>query len=197
VGWFEFRLSRDGTDDRIAPSKGTYTWMRVEWGPPGGISEANWILTELNGTYLLRLATTVLATNLRGGWAKPIEPATSLLPDRRFYAGGSTSHRGFFRRKLGPKDVNGAPLGGEVYVTGFFEYRFPIAWKFNGAVFVDWGQVWQTRADVDDQIEIAIGPALRIITPVGPLRFDWGIRLTDYDQTTPKSQFHFAIGYPM
>jgi outer membrane protein assembly complex protein YaeT len=197
VAWFELRLSRDGTDDRIAPTEGTYTWLRVEFGPPGGISESNWILTELNGSYLLRLGATVLATNLRGGWGKPLGPATSLLPDRRFYAGGSTSHRGFFRRKLGPKDVNGAPLGGEVYATGFFEYRFPIAWKFNGAVFLDWGQVWQTRSGVDDKIEIAIGPALRIVTPVGPLRFDWGIRLTDYDDTTSKSQFHFAIGYPM
>lgn len=197
VAWFELRASRDGTDDRIAPTKGTYSWLRVEYGPPGSISESNWIATELNGSYLLRLGATVLATNLRGGWGKPIEPAQSLLPDRRFYAGGSQSHRGFFRRKLGPKDVNGAPLGGEVYVTGFFEYRFPIAWKFNGAVFLDWGQVWQRGEDVNSRIEIAAGPALRIVTPVGPLRLDWGIRLTNYDETEPKSQFHFAIGYPM
>ena len=82
--------------------------------------------------------------------------------------------------------------------TGFVEYRFPIVWKFNGAVFADWGQVWQYRGEATfDNIEIAIGPALRIMTPVGPLRFDWGYRLTDYDTSQPRSVFHFAIGYMM
>lgn len=198
VGYFEFRLSRDGTDDRISPTKGTFSWLRFQWGPQGGVSQANWVLAEANATWMLRLKSTVFAVNARGGWGKPLEPAYSLLPDKRFYAGGSTAHRGFQRRQLGPKDENGLPLGGEVMATGFFEYRFPVVWKFDGAVFLDWGQVWRLRDDVGlGNIEIAVGPALRIMTPVGPLRFDWGIRLTDYDETVSKSAFHFAIGYPM
>jgi len=198
VGWLEGRLTRDGTNDRIAPTKGSFTWMRFQWGPRGGVSEANWILVEGSGTYMFRIKSTVLAVNGRLGWGKPIEPAVVLLPDRRFYAGGSVDHRGFYRRKLGPKDSNDLALGGEVLALGFVEYRFPIAWKFNGAVFMDWGQVWRTNGDVTiDNIEIAIGPAIRIITPVGPLRLDWGIRLTNYDSSQPKSAYHFAIGYPM
>jgi len=197
VGWLETRLSRDGTDDRISPSKGTFSWLRFEWGPRGGVSESNWILGEGNATHMLRLRGTAFAINLHLGLGKPIEPSDVLLPDRRFYAGGSVDNRGFNRRKLGPKDINGAPVGGEVLALGFFEYRFPIAWKFNGAVFVDWGQVWQTRADVNNEIEIAVGPALRLMTPVGPLRLDWGYRLTDYDKVEPKWALHFAIGYPM
>jgi outer membrane protein insertion porin family len=198
VGWIEARLNRDATDDRINPTKGLYSWLLFQWGPKGGVSQANWILTELNASYLIRLKSTVLATNLHAGWAKPIEPATVLLPDHRFYSGGAVSHRGFYRRRLGPKDENDLPLGGEVMVTGFVEYRFPVVWKFNGAVFVDWGQVWRTREDVGmGNIEVAVGPALRIMTPVGPLRFDWGIRVTDYDTSQPSSAFHFAIGYPM
>jgi outer membrane protein insertion porin family len=198
VGWLEGRLTRDGTNDRIAPTSGSFTWLRFQWGPQGGVSEANWILIEGNGSYLFRIKSTVLAINGRLGWGKPIEPAVVLLPDRRFYAGGPMDHRGFYRRELGPKDSGGLPLGGEVLALGFVEYRFPIAWKFNGAVFVDWGQVWQTNGDVTlDNIEVAVGPAIRIMTPVGPLRFDWGIRVTNYDTSQPKSAFHFAIGYPM
>jgi outer membrane protein insertion porin family len=198
VGYFGATLSRDGTDDRINPTRGTFSWLRLQWGPPGGVSQSNWVLAEANATWMWRLKSTVFATNVHGGWGKPLAPATTLLPDKRFYAGGSTSHRGFNRRRLGPKDENGAPLGGEVLATGFFEYRFPIAWKLNGAVFLDWGQVWRTRNDMGQgNIEIAVGPALRVITPVGPLRLDWGIRLTDYDKTQSWWALHFAIGYPM
>jgi outer membrane protein assembly factor BamA len=198
VGWLEGRITHDGTNDRIDPSRGTFSWLRLEWGPPGGVSESQWILVEGNGSYMYQVKSTVLAFNVHLGWAKPLEPAVVLLPDRRFYAGGSTSHRGFSRRNLGPKDSSDLPLGGEVMATGFVEYRFPIAWKFHGAVFFDWGQVWQTREDVTAaNIELAVGPALRIITPVGPVRLDWGIRVTDYDTTQPWSAFHFAIGYPL
>lgn len=198
VGWFSGRVSRDGTDDRIDPAKGTFSWLTFEWGPRGGVSEANWIATEASGSILTPVKQTVFATNLRAGWGRPIAPAKILLPDRRFYAGGAASHRGFYRRKLGPKDENGAPLGGEVVITGFFEYRFPLVWKFNGAVFFDWGQVWRSADDVRmDKIELAVGPALRLMTAVGPVRLDWGIRITNYDDTQPWSAIHFAIGYPM
>ena len=83
-------------------------------------------------------------------------------------------------------------------MTGFVEFRFPLFWKLNGAAFIDAGQVWRTHGDFTwDNIEIAIGPAIRIMTPVGPLRFDLGYRLTDYEPTQPEYVFHFAIGYPM
>ena len=83
-------------------------------------------------------------------------------------------------------------------MTGFVEFRFPLFWKLNGAIFADAGQVWRTRDDFTlDNIEIAVGPAIRIMTPVGPLRFDLGYRLTDYEPSQPEYAFHFAIGYPM
>ena len=121
-----------------------------------------------------------------------------LLPDKRFYAGGSTTHRGFNRRKLGPLDSNGLPLGGKIMVTAFVEYRFPLFWKLNGALFADAGQVWLSQDRMSaESIEIAVGPALRLMTPVGPLRFDLGYRLTDWEPDQPEYVFHFAIGYPM
>lgn len=199
VGWFGFRISHDGTDDRINPRTGTFSWFRVEWGPPGGVSNSHFILAEASGSVHIPLRhTMVLVANLRAGAGKPIDPSMVLLPDKRFYAGGSTAHRGFNRRKLGPLDENGRPLGGEVMVTSFIEWRFPLVWKLRGAVFLDWGQVWRTRDDVSaDNIEVAVGPAIRLDTPIGPLRLDLGIRLTDHEPRESRTAFHFAIGYPM
>ena len=199
VAWLFYRFARDGTDDRINPTKGTYSWLNLEFGPEGGVSHASYFLAEISGTSHIPVTKKLaLATNLRLGSASPISPSKILLPDKRFYAGGSTAHRGFNRRKLGPLDENGLPLGGEVMMTGFVELRFPLFWKFNGAVFTDFGQVWRRHGDFTwDNIEIAVGPAIRIMTPVGPLRFDLGYRLTDYEPSEPEYAFHFAIGYPM
>ncbi len=199
VTWFFYRIVRDGTDDRINPTKGTYSWFSIQYGPEGGVSNSSYFLAEINGTAHIPITKKLaFATNLHLGSATPISPSLVLLPDKRFYAGGSTSHRGFNRRKLGPLDENGLPLGGEVMMTGFVELRFPLFWKFNGAIFADYGQAWQTHSDFTwDNIEIAVGPAIRIMTPVGPLRFDFGYRLTDYQPDEPEYAFHFAIGYPM
>lgn len=199
VGWLFYRFVRDGTDDRINPTKGTYSWFNLEYGPKGGVSNSDFFIAEISGTAHIPVTKKLtLATNLRLGSATPIASSKVLLPDKRFYAGGSISHRGFNRRRLGPLDENGLPLGGEVMMTCFVELRFPLFWKFNGAVFTDAGQVWRTHGDFTwDNIEIAVGPAIRIMTPVGPLRFDLGYRLTDYEPTEPEFAFHFAIGYPM
>ena len=199
VNWIEMRLTRDGTDDRVTPERGTFSWIRMQWGPAGGVSGSDWILGEVSGTLHIPLkGRTLLAMNAHLGYGQPLGQTEALLPDKRFYAGGSVSHRGFARRELGPKDINGLPLGGDVMSTGFVEYRFPFYKSLEGAVFADWGQVWQTSDEVNlRNIEIAVGPALRLSTPVGPFRLDWGWRLTNYDSSVPRWALHFAIGYPM
>ncbi|MCZ6852471.1 MAG: BamA/TamA family outer membrane protein [Gammaproteobacteria bacterium] len=199
VGWWDGRLTRDATDDRVNPARGSFSWIRAQWGPIGGVSGIDWILGEISGTLHVPLRNRmVIAVNMRAGVGKPLGNSVVLLPDKRFYAGGSISHRGFNRRELGPKDENGLPLGGEVMTTGFLEWRFPFVWRLEGAVFCDWGQVWRFRDDVNlRRIEVAIGPAFRLKTPVGPFRLDWGWRITKYDTTVPRWALHFAIGYPM
>jgi outer membrane protein insertion porin family len=199
LGFFFYRFIRDGTDDRIDPAKGLFTSLKVEYGPKGGASNSDYFSAELDNTLHIPVkGGTRIALNLHLGSATPLGPSIVLLPDKRFYAGGSSSHRGFRRRKLGPLDENGLPLGGELMMTSFAELRFPLVWKLNGALFVDAGQVWRKRSDFTwDNIEIAAGPAIRIMTPVGPIRFDLGFRLTDYEPDQPDFVFHFAIGYPM
>lgn len=190
--------TRDTSDDRLNPTRGTVNRIHIEWAPQGAISESHYILFEGGSTLYLPLGMgTVAAGRLGVGAAEPLGESADLLPNKRFYSGGVTSMRGFRRRKLGPLDSEEAPLGGEARLETALELRFPLVWRLGGALFVDTGQVWRRSEDVSfEDIEVAVGPGFMIRTPIGPIRGDWGYRLTDIEPTQPKSVYHISIGHP-
>ena len=149
--------------------------------------------------------------------------------DKLFYCGGSTSMRGWQARTLGPgTDTSLAEFFiiptqlGEWKTEANVEYRFPLVWKFEGALFVDAGNIWDfpTRgADADDDVSadqfsldgIAVnwGAGLRLNFDLILLRIDLGIRLRDPGLdagkrwVVPERWFtgsnmalHFGVGYP-
>ena len=193
-----FFWERDGSNDPIVATRGTYLGIDLEWAPPAEFTEYHYLRIEPTAqAYMgfLGVRSTVLAARLTGGIAEPRGSSATLLPSKRFYAGGASSMRGFERRKLGPLDEDEAPLGGNVKLEGSLELRFPIYRKIRGAGFLDAGQVWATSDDVrTDNIEYAIGTGLWFNTIIGPLRGDLAYRLTNYEKTQPRWVFHFSIG---
>ena len=186
---------RNARNDWISPTAGTYARIWFEVTPDEPLSESHFIRLEPTGSLYVPLRPEwIFATRLTLGLARPTYGSETVIPNKRFYSGGAASHRGFDRRKLGPKDSLGAPIGGEIKIEGSVEFRFPLLSLFRATLFVDYGQVWFTRDDINNEIEIAVGPGLWIKTAVGPLRFDYGYRITNYDKTQPRGQFHFAIG---
>jgi outer membrane translocation and assembly module TamA len=196
--YFSLGWDRNSSDDRLFPTKGTVTWLRAEWAPPGFLSETYYVLLQGSGAFYASLGHGVVtATRVRAGIAGPLSDSKDLLPNKRFFAGGATSMRGFGRRKLGPLDDDGAPLGGESELEASVELRFPILGRIGGAIFVDAGQVWPGGSPFAlDELEVAAGPGLVIRTPIGPVRGDIGFRLTDLDDTQPRRAYHIAIGHP-
>lgn len=190
------QLLYDGSDDILRPTQGRKLNVTVEWAP-AGISGSEYVIGEIEGVHYLRLpASSVHTTRVLVGAARRLGRTESLLPDRRFYSGGASSHRGFERRRLGPLDADGNPVGGEVVLNASLDLRFPIFRALRGALFVDAGQVWARPEGVSfGDIEVAIGPGLWFDTPVGPFRFDVGFRLTDM-APTPREAYHIAIGKP-
>ena len=118
---------------------------------------------------------TVLAGRAKLGFATPIGAEDNLAIFERLYAGGEGSVRGYGRRRLGPRDSDNNPIGGESAVEGSLEIRHAVWGPIGGAVFLDAGQVSLNRWDppVDD-LKYGSGFALTYATPVGPLRFDIG-----------------------
>lgn len=158
------------------------------------------------------------------GVAYPYGNADVVPFEKRFFAGGANSVRGWSIRSLGPGIYkgNGSRTDflqmGDIKVDFNFEYRFKLFWLFEGAMFVDGGNVWTINDytsqpggffQVDkfyEQIAYSYGLGLRFDFSFFILRLDMGVKLYDPSATDgnywqkPNSSdnyaFHLAVGYP-
>jgi len=134
---------------------------------------------------------------VRGGWSRPLRDSTDVLPNRRFYAGGYNSMRGYARRRLGPRDAEDNPRGGQAMLLAGAEWRRPLVWILEGALFLDTGNVWRTPDEVDlASLQTAWGADLDVRTPIGPLRVGHSWILGTPQAGEPRTLWHFGIGYP-
>ncbi|MDY0109521.1 MAG: BamA/TamA family outer membrane protein [Candidatus Krumholzibacteria bacterium] len=189
---------RDTSDNPLAPGRGHRLTLQAEWSPPGFWTRAPFSSLRAFGSQYLPLGPDrVLALRLDGAVAWPLGDAADLRPDRRWFAGGTSSMRGYRRRQLGPLDSDLNPIGGEVRVLASAEARWPVWSIFGAALFVDSGQVWRRLADVDARdLETAAGLGLLIGTPVGPVRLDVAHNLTVPEPGQPRTLLQFGIGHP-
>lgn len=148
--------------------------------------------------------------------------------ERQFYAGGAMSMRGWQARTLGPgndttlKDIFIIPSQvGDIKLEANVEYRFPIFWKFEGALFVDAGNIWSMPGQglseesefrfstLGESIAMDWGLGIRVNLNFLLLRLDGGFRVHDPGReagdrwVAPRlwikdSNFaiHFGVGYP-
>jgi outer membrane protein insertion porin family len=117
--------------------------------------------------------------------------------------------RGYFENE--PESERGS--GGQLLLLGSVEIRFPLVWIVSGALFTDAGNVWERPSDLGlrrlgpfvgggagySDIRYSAGGGLRIGTPVGPVRFDFGWKLrrgrpSEPDLSPARGVFHFSLG---
>lgn len=135
----------------------------------------------------------VLAYRLKFGGIESFSQDKFVPVEDRFYAGGTTSVRGWARQQLGPKDASGTPEGGRSLLEGSIELRQPIFWKLTGAFFLDFGNVWRKSYYYTlNELRYATGFGVGIDTPIGPARVDIGWPIFDEDR---KAQIHLNIGH--
>jgi len=103
---------------------------------------------------------------------------SSIPINRRFFAGGSASVRGWRIRELGM--VSNPSLGGKILIEANFENR-TIVWRNLGFVlFLDAGNLWDEPRDVKlKYLAVAGGFGVRYLTFFGGLRFDFGFKVYD------------------
>jgi outer membrane protein insertion porin family len=100
----------------------------------------------------------------------------------RFFAGGDTTVRGFALDRLGTADTldrDGFPQGGNGMAVFNFETRAPYWKNLQFVWFVDAGNVFKRATDIRlDELRVSSGLGFRYRSPIGPIRVDWGWKLS-------------------
>jgi len=80
---------------------------------------------------------------------------------------------------------------------GTAEITFPVYEKLiKGAVFFDTGNVWADFGDFfDGGLKSGAGIGVRVKTPIGPLKLDWGYPLNDNHDDKKEGQFYFSVSH--
>jgi outer membrane protein assembly complex protein YaeT len=134
----------------------------------------------------------VFASAFRLGVSKGM--GTFVPVSERFFAGGSTTLRGFEQNAVGPIGADGKPAGGDAMFVMNNELRFPLVSLLDGVVFSDIGNVWQRSKDISfTDLRKTAGVGLRVRTKWVLVRGDYGFVL-DSRAGERKSRFYFSIG---
>lgn len=193
-------LSRDTRDSSLDPTRG-YQVLATAEGAGGPLNFDNdFYKLELDGSvYRLLVEDWKLVGMLRGaiGYVESFGDTESVPIQERYFLGGPFSLRGFDFRDVSPKDpVTGDPIGGNKFLLGTVEVQFPIlqeAISLKGAVFFDIGNVYAEGEPYELSFRTDAGVGIRMITPLGPLRLDWGYNLSPRDGEG-RSKFQFTVG---
>jgi len=97
--------------------------------------------------------------------------------DRRFYAGGGGSVRGYAYQGIGPRDAANVPTGGLSFAETSLELRIKVSERFGIVPFIDAGTVSAAAFPDFSDVRFGAGLGIRYLTPLGPLRIDAGIPL--------------------
>ena len=188
----------DWTNEPMYPTFGGYVKIALTAAPPGPKLETPYLKAQVDGANYLPLSGRFnFASRLRLGVSQPLGDSQDLIANRRFYAGGYNSMRGYERRQLGPRDASNNPRGGQAVALVGAELRIRMFGIFDSALFIDTGQVWRLVDEMNfADIEAAVGAALDLRSPLGPLRVGYAWNLTQPISGEPRGLWHFGIGYP-
>ncbi|MFC1658467.1 outer membrane protein assembly factor BamA [Candidatus Omnitrophota bacterium] len=140
----------------------------------------------------------VLEFRTRVGIADSYDDTDDIPIYERFFAGGAYSVRGYEERTVGPVDISSKdPLGGNSLLVENIEYTYPLLDFLRVAAFYDVGNVWRKMGDIGSGgFKSGVGLGLRIKTPIGPVRLDYGIPLNKQPGEDEKKsgRIHFSMG---
>ncbi len=182
----------DTRDDPVDATRGTLMSSSFDYAPAALGSEFRFAKHLAQIYHFRSWRRLVFASAVRFGLAGALDDQLLLLSER-FTAGGAHSVRGAEEDGLGPRDFFG-PTGGEAVVVLNQEVRFPIYRWLRGVGFIDGGNVFAERSDLDlGRLVGSAGFGLRLETPFALLRVDYG-RLFSPGPTDRSGRWYFGIG---
>lgn len=199
LGW-----SSDSLDSAILPSSGTLQRVSAEVSVPHSDIEYYRLNYTLGHYWPLSENTSFKARvdlGYGGGYGD-----TQMLPFfKNFFAGGSTTVRGFRSSTLGPRDPSvDQPIGGNRRVLTNMELLFPFPGmspdstkSMRLSVFMDGGMVYGSNEKLDlGELRYSAGLAFNWFSPVGPLSFSYAVPL-NAKPGDQREAFQFTLGVPL
>ena len=188
-------FSRDSRDDRFRPTSGSMNRLAFKYAG-GLLGGDNWFYTiSLDSGWHTSLPWWRFVLSLHGNMTYAGEHGGRDLPVfERLYCGGANTVRGYSHRGIGPTDKEGDPIGGNKRAVFNLEMHFPIYEAMSGLLFFDAGNVYDEEQEFFSRsLRMGAGFGMRIYTPIGPMRLDWGYKLLRRTGENA-ADWHFAIG---
>jgi outer membrane protein insertion porin family len=195
-----FSVTNDYLNSKLSPTQGWEITNNADiaGGPLGG--DKNFYRLQTSGVYYYPVrihdVTTVVQFSGRTGIVQAYPKTPDVPIFERYFTGGQDSIRGYDERTVGPLDPNtNDAIGGEALLLGSVEYTVPIIEIIKGAVFFDTGNVWDKVKNYGTGgLKSGTGVGLRVKTPIGPIKLDYGIPLNKQPGQTKKTgKFYFSV----
>jgi outer membrane protein insertion porin family len=197
-----FSLQWDKRDNRLFPTAGFFHSVSAEVAPPAlapdflfGHNVNLFTRYSIDSRYYHPLFWGIVArAKLTAGFIKGWDDQHPVPVSELYYLGGINSVRGYRLLSLAPTVQAGASVrpdselfdftnGGDKQVTLNLELEFPIFDKvgIRGVIFSDFGNAFAPGKYSDPAVSLSlyksVGFGFRWFSPIGPLRFEWGIPL--------------------
>ncbi|WP_084536445.1 autotransporter assembly complex protein TamA [Azospirillum halopraeferens] len=189
-------LNYDASDNLLNPTRGyRVALVATPWYPVGGDTRSFFAATGIIGTAYHDIAGNgdyvaagrINVSSILGAGLDEIPP------DKRYYAGGGGSVRGYGFQKVGPRNANGDPSGGRSLVELGLEMRVKVTDTIGIVPFVDAGMVYDSTFPTFADLKVGAGLGLRYYTDFGPLRVDVGFPLNP-DSNDARWQLYLSLG---
>jgi outer membrane protein insertion porin family len=217
-----FSLNWDKRDNRLFPTKGFFLSGSYEIAPPliapeGLFGNVNLFTRWAVDARVYRPVwkSVVARAKLTLGLIRQWDPDHALPISELYYVGGINSVRGYRFLSIAPTEnvlqepggsMGEATVGGNSQLVLNTELEFPLFSQvgIRGVLFSDWGNSFSSTSDLRADspslnLYKSVGFGFRWMSPVGPLRFEWGIPLDRRKNSSGQYidqalDFQFTIG---
>lgn len=183
------------------PSKGSQHVLSLELAGLGG--DNDFYKLYLDSTWYRAVDKDekwILSFHTREGYVAEYGSSNYVPLTDKFYAGGTSTVRGYKNRDIGPKAKefiffgNDFPLGGNLLYVGNLEMKYKLTEQVRFYTFFDAGGVWDDSDFNLGDMRYSVGLGIGVEVPaLGPIRVDYGFPLNP-DDSQGSGRLHLISG---
>jgi len=180
IGAVPVSLGYDGSDSLLDPTTGFRLSGRLSPEISARNGHFTYARAQIDASAYRRVSDSIVAAGRIRLGSIVGAGVFDIAPSRRFYSGGGGSVRGYGYQQLGPKDVDGDPVGGRGLAEFGLEARIRLK-QFGGnfgiVPFFDGGSLSTEGLPDFKEWRFAAGMGVRYYSSFGPIRIDVGVPL--------------------